>query len=440
MQKKQITYIEYTMLFFNIFAVLGITGFIYITTCRICNSYTAGEFLEGVKAIPWNPKGLFITVILLLSILALTFYARRTWLEKYSNYQYVSLVIDLILSLSIVYLLGFNYNGILLWVFANVISTIKDIKGKYVFVAISIISYIGTDHGLAAVNQDIYSIDNYIFYYDALTQKYLVGIYTVIQSLSIILFLIYCVYIILAQMGTITQIEELYKKLTVTNEELENANTKLQKYADIKEKMGETKERNRLAREIHDTLGHTLTGISAGIDACITTIEHNPKSTKNQLEVISHLTREGIQEVRRSVNELRPDALERLSLEHAIHKMISGYKATTNVDIHFTCSEKNLKFDEDEENAIYRVIQESVTNSVRHGNAKKIDITIDRRFSDLHISIKDDGVGVKDMKPGFGTRYIMERVKNLNGTVEFDGRGGFRTDVVIPIRWGENYD
>lgn len=98
------------------------------------------------------------------------------------------------------------------------------------------------------------------------------------------------------------------------------------------------------------------------------------------------------------------------------------------------------QFDEDEENAIYRVVQESMTNSVRHSHAKNVYITIKKKYSDIYISIKDDGIGCTDMKKGFGTRHIVERIKLLNGTVEFDGSDGFTTNVVIPIRWGEEYD
>lgn len=440
MRNKQVRYMEYIMLVFNIVVVMGITLFIALTTNRICRLYTGSEFLGQVKAIPWNPGLLCYIIAGLLLMLVLSYLVREKWLYDYIGYQYISLFIDLVISLTIVYLLGFNYNGILLWVFANVIFRIEGIKGKYALVALSILSYIGTDHGLAMVNRNMYSIEDYIGYYDATVQRYLLGSYTAILSLNIILFLILCVYIILVQSGTITQVEQLYHKLSEANQDLMKANTKLQEYADIKEKMGETKERNRLAREIHDTLGHTLTGISAGLDACLATIDRAPESTKKQMEVLSQITRDGILEVRRSVKKLRPDALARLSLERAIYKMISRFNSMESTKIHFTCSVDNLKFDEDEENAIYRVVQESITNSVRHGQAENIYLNIDRQYEDLYILIRDDGVGVKEIKKGFGTRHIIERVENLRGTVEFDGSDGFTTRVVIPIRWGKTYD
>lgn len=343
-------------------------------------------------------------------------------------------------SFFIVYRLDFNYNGILLWVFTNLIAHIKDMGGKYALAVISLLSYIGTNHGIISVSTKIFSVSDYINVYDIGVQKVLYWLYNLLTSLNIILFFVFCVFIIIEQSGTIDEVKKLYFKLSQTNEELQQANEKLQEYAVMKEKMGETKERNRLAREIHDTLGHTLTGISAGVDACIAMIDSSPEVTKGQLELISKVTRDGIKEVRRSVSELRPDSLERLNLEPAIRKMVNETNSITNTKIHFECDVEKLKFDEDEENAIYRVVQESMTNSVRHSHAKNVYITIKKKYSDIYISIKDDGIGCTDMKKGFGTRHIVERIKLLNGTVEFDGSDGFTTNVVIPIRWGEEYD
>lgn len=440
MINRSIKLVKYGMLLFNIAAVLYIASFVYYSTGRVCDYYGAKSFLMSVQAIPWHPLTMLIKVILLSGSLVLSFWLRERHFLGNIKREYATIIFDFFVSLVIVYLLGFNYNGIIFWVFANGISYIKDMKGKFLVVLLAIISFIGTNYDLISIRWPVYHIDDYIGIYEANVQQYFFGIFNGIFLVNLLIFIVFCVMVIQDQRGTIDEVNQLYGKLSNANKELKDANLQLEKYADIKEKMGKTKERNRLAREIHDTLGHTLTGISAGIDACITTIDQSPELTKQQLEVISDVTRSGISEIRRSVSELRPDALERFSLEDAIKKMIADINAMSTTEVYFNSCPLHLKFDEDEENAVYRVIQESVTNSIRHGHASRIWIRIERAYTQLHIQIKDDGIGCHNLKPGFGTRHIIERVEMLNGTVTFDGSEGFETNVSIPIRWGEDYD
>ena len=332
-----------------------------------------------------------------------------------------------------IFQLDFNYNGLLLLVFANVIAFVKDGKLKLFFVALAIGGYLVADYELLSIYMPLYNIDDYIRYYSSSTQQYLFSVYNVMISLNIILFIVYCVYVINAQRGTIEEVNQLYH-------ELQTANEQLKEYADMSERMAQTRERNRLAREIHDTLGHTLTGIATGLDACLALIEISPEQTKKQLLLLSKVSREGIKDIRRSVNELRPDALERLSLEVAIRKMVTDMSDVSDVRIYFETDEKHLKFDEDEENAIYRVIQEGITNAVRHGRARSVWITLKRINGEILLTIRDDGVGCKEMKHGFGTKHMKERIEMLRGTVVFDGQHGFTVTARIPIRWGETYD
>ena len=140
------------------------------------------------------------------------------------------------------------------------------------------------------------------------------------------------------------------------------------------------------------------------------------------------------------MSELRPDSLERLSLDVAIRKMVTDMSKVSDTQIYFDAGEERLAFGEDEENIIYRVIQESITNAVRHGHAGQIWITLKRIDGEVLLEIKDDGIGCKAMESGFGTRHMKERIEMLGGTVAFDGHKGFKVTAHIPIRWGEIYD
>ncbi len=439
-KRIEISLVKYLMLFLNWVTVTAVTGFILVTTDIIRDSYVARDFIDRVEALPRRPGMIFAACALLMGILTCTFIMRDIVHFENGKLEAGSLVFDFVVSIAIVSLLNFNYNGILLWVFANVIFYTKNSSGQFVFMLLAVLSFVGTDYGLVSVNCTLYDIQDYIGCYEAGQQSYILGFYNVLISLNMVIFIIFCVFVIQEQRGTIQEVNELYGKLSVANEELQQANIQLQKYADMKEKMGQTKERNRLAREIHDTLGHTLTGISAGIDACIAMIEIAPDKTKSQLEVISGVTREGIQEIRRSVSQLRPDALERLSLESAIQKLVKDTNTLAKTKVTFDCQVRPLYFGEDEEKAIYRVIQESLTNAMRHGQATQVEIRMWRRDGDVRLTIQDNGVGCEKIKPGFGTEHIKERIALLNGTVVFDGSHGFLVDATIPIRWGGDYD
>lgn len=439
MQNKRFFYLKISMVAINFIAVLFITLLIYITTRNICDRFIAREYINSVSSIPWNPFRNIIISVVLLCVIALSNII-RDFICKNSKVMYLALFIDLLISFAIIYFLNFNYNGILFLVIANVITYTKGVRERYLLMLLSVAAILIADYQLISINFNLYSINDYIGFYDASMQQTLMACYNTVVSVNMVLFIIYCISVIQNQRGTIDEVNTLYEKLSKANEDLRIANEQLKEYSKITEKMGETRERNRLAREIHDTLGHTLTGILAGLDACLTTIDISPQETKKQLEMIAGVTRQGINEVRRSVNKLRPDALERLNLESAIRKMIMEVESVSNTRITFVSEVAPLKFDADEEDAIYRVIQESITNAIRHGKATQIRIHIESVNGEIILTIKDNGVGCKEMKKGFGTRHIVERIQMLKGSVEFDGSDGFTVTARIPIRWGENYD
>lgn len=433
MKKGKMLVFKSSLLAINIVVVMFISIFVYVTTNRILVNYEARTFLDGVAAIPWKPYDKIWQCALLLGILAVSFLMRE--IIYTDNYKVVisTLICDTIAIFGILAVQDFNYNGILLLVFANVIFHMKSGTGQYLFIALAIVSFLLADNEMLIMNYRLYSVNDYISYYDSGTQQYLFGIYRILESLNIILFVGCCISVINEQSNTIKEVNALYI-------ELEQANEQLHEYAQVTEKMVQTRERNRLAREIHDTIGHVLTGIAAGLDACMAIIDIAPDRTKKQLEIISNTTREGIKEVRRSVNELRPDALERFSLEYAIQKMITDMTSVSDRKVYFTSEAAKLKFDEDEEMAIYRVIQESITNAIRHGEADKIWIVIKNDGPDILLQIRDNGKGCAEIKNGFGTRHIKERIGMLGGKVTFDGSKGFLVEARIPIRWGETYD
>lgn len=204
--------------------------------------------------------------------------------------------------------------------------------------------------------------------------------------------------------------------------------------------MGETRERNRLAREIHDTLGHTLTGLSTGLEACATLIDIDHEMAKKQLAILSNVARDGLKDVRHSVNKLRPDALQKKTLKEALAGMINEFHESSGVHVYFACHLSSLEFQQDEEDTIYRIVQEGMTNAVRHGKATEIYISFAMDLTNLVIIIEDNGIGCKYIEEGFGLHHMKERVALLQGKLRVYGTEGFVLIVELPIRKEEIHD
>ncbi len=433
MKNRYMHFIRILFLGINIFSVAGICGFIYFTTFRISTEDNAREFIGQVAAIPKYPQAICAICGFLLTVLVVDMILRENKFQENGKGVMATLGLDFLCSLGIIYMLDFNYNGVLLLVAANAVIYIKDRRWTFFLLSASAMIFLVADYELISVTYNLYSVRSYIQYYSGTAQQFLLGAYNVLISANILIFILYCVNIILSQSR---DIEEAKKR----SENLQTVNAQLKHYNKMTEKMAEARERNRMAREIHDTLGHTLTGISAGVDACVAIIDENPEQTKRQLELVSKAVRGGIKDVRRSVSELRADALERFQLEEAIQDMISEINSLAGVKVCFHSNVKPLKFGEDEENVIYRIIQEGITNAIRHGHADCIWVDARKEEGIFKLKIKDNGVGCKEIKKGFGTKHMKERVNMLGGTISFSGENGFLINAQIPIRWGEEYD
>lgn len=218
------------------------------------------------------------------------------------------------------------------------------------------------------------------------------------------------------------------------------ANTELESYIGLSEKIAEDRERKRIAREIHDTLGHALTGISAGIDAVQVLIDVDTKVAKKQLQSVSAVVRNGIQDVRRSLDKLRPGALEKGSLREALLKMIEDYEILSKMQVELVYEWDQVDLDTAKEDIIFRIIQESITNSLRHGHANHVWIRMTKSNKYYVIEIKDDGIGSEKIQFGYGLTQMRERLGIIGGRVTFSGKKGFETQVLIPKRRGEEYD
>ena len=417
--------------------MLYISGVIIQASYFICDNGNARKFLDQITVIPntlWGSAALAIGSYLVL--IAVLFYKKVRPIQ-HSNVRLLVSAAEVVFAILVLMALSAAYSGILLLVIMDLVTEIREQKKRMILLSVSLILYIFADYNLLSLQLPMVSFQQFLFCYPIALQNLILGIRSVLSSVNLILFVLYILLLMRSEQQETMRIRTLNEQVSSANEELKQMNMRLHDYAEKTEKIAQIRERNRLAREIHDTIGHVLTGISVGIDACITMIDISPKDTKLQLMRISEVARQGIVDVRSSVKKLRPDALENQPLEEAIHTMIQKISTATQTEIVFENQVQPLKFSPDEGDAVYRVIQEGITNAIQHGKAKHVFVTITKKEKWLTLMVKDDGIGCKTIQKGFGLQHIQERVDLLGGTVSYDGSDGFTVVAKIPIRWGE---
>lgn len=439
---KRIRWIRNGHFAINFIIILFISIVISRTTFKICDAFEAREFLERAQYLPLVPWQVPLICVLLMFLLGISNMIKSRLIQYQPILVRVLCGLDLLIGLSISYYLNFSYKGILLLIIANMILYIKDQRTRIVFIVISLISYSFFDYDVLSIKLNMFSINEYIDYYPDMQRLYIYSIKNVFTSLNEVGFIAFIFMLLQEEISENQAIKKLNTKLEITADELRLANEKLEEYAKQSEEVAKMKERNRLAREIHDILGHTLTSITMGLEACLAILPFNSDKASDQLHKILDTSKKGLLDVRRSVRELKVDTLHKYSLIKSLENLAKDINECTDTKVNLNIVGKLMKLKYDEEQTIFRVIQESITNSMRHGKAKRIDLDIQFDYYKINIHIKDDGIGCKDFKNGFGLIHMVERVEMLNGVIDFKSteNKGFITNVSIPVRWGDAYD
>lgn len=398
----------------------------FFTTQLVKDQFEAAAFLRQAEVIPLPAKQILLETIIFYPILLLVMQMRNK-VNKTRGKELLFLFLEIAICLWLLRLTSFTSNEIFLLVTANMLTLTRDRKTKGIALIILVFLFFTTNYYVISDYLVTVSFDSYLYPYTAQAANLLRSVSALLSTLVLIIFLLYILFLIQDQILESTQMQKM-------NRELQDLNHQLEEMADVREKMGETKERNRLAREIHDTLGHTLTGLSTGLEAAKALLQADPGLALKQLDRLSTVAKEGLRDVRRSVNKLRPDALENHSLAEALKQMIDRFVESTGVEVVFVCYLASLPFQADEEETIYRIVQESMTNSVRHGNADKIYVSFGKDEDSLIIIIEDNGSGCADIQEGFGLHHMKERVALLKGNVRFYGKQGFEVLVELPLR------
>jgi len=221
---------------------------------------------------------------------------------------------------------------------------------------------------------------------------------------------------------------------------LAEANIRLQDYATRIEDMAKTEERTRMARDMHDILAHTLTSMIVQIGACERMIPVEPERAVAELARVREVAVEGLGEVRATIVALRTPLVMEGKGRESWTKLALAFADITKMKISVDISEDFEVIDDELNEAIYRVIQEGLTNAYRHGHAENADLAVWWDKGLLMVRISDDGDGVEKVSEGYGLRGMRERVERFGGSIAWRSRvgRGFDLGMEIPVRGSGN--
>ena len=225
--------------------------------------------------------------------------------------------------------------------------------------------------------------------------------------------------------------EDALEQLDRSRADLERAYRKLIEVSKEREQLVAGEERSRLARELHDTLAHTLTAIIISLEAGKKLLEKDPRKALVEVSKSQEQARKGLEEVRLTVKALRPGDLGKMDFEAALRGLARDFTGS-GIDIHFAI-DQNLDLSPSLQTNLYRIVQESITNSVRHGKASLITVRLLKSGPSLSLEIEDDGKGCASLTEGYGLRGIRERADALGGNVWFKNgeSGGFIVSMTL---------
>ena len=220
-----------------------------------------------------------------------------------------------------------------------------------------------------------------------------------------------------------------------SREKLSVALNQMRQYALQIEDQATLQERNRIAREIHDALGHTLTAQSIQLDSGLLLL-HSARSEEagSFFKTAKALCTQALQEVRQSVTTLRSDALSGQPLEISIATLIKNFQTATNIIPSSTVS-LSQAVPIEVSSAVYRIVQEALTNITRHSAATEVTIQLVNREQTLYILIKDNGKGFnpEENSTGFGIQGMRERTMVLDGQFNLVSQLGTGCLITVQI-------
>ncbi|MFC9284385.1 HAMP domain-containing sensor histidine kinase [Streptomyces collinus] len=191
-------------------------------------------------------------------------------------------------------------------------------------------------------------------------------------------------------------------------------------------------ERRRIAQELHDEVGQSMTAILLGLKRGA---DSAPEPLRAELQEMQEITRESLDEVRRLVRRLRPGVLDDLGLVSALISLTEDFATHTGLQVTRRFDAELPALDPETELVLYRVAQESLTNAARHADAHRVAVAVRRLEDGVELSVTDDGHGITAPREGAGIRGMRERALLIGGSLEITPAAptGTRITLAAPV-------
>jgi signal transduction histidine kinase len=221
-------------------------------------------------------------------------------------------------------------------------------------------------------------------------------------------------------------------------QQLVDANARLAQHASTVEQLTISRERNRLARELHDVLAHTLSGVAVELEGLRASMKHDPEQATALLDHSLRAIREGLTETRRTLQELRAKPLEDLGLALAIQSLAESYASRSEFQLELEIDHELGDYPEAVQQSVYRIAQETLANVADHAEAQKVWVQLKRDHGGLGLIIRDNGCGFEprdsESENHYGLLGMYERAEMVGGKLSVESQPGRGTQVSFHFR------
>jgi signal transduction histidine kinase len=254
---------------------------------------------------------------------------------------------------------------------------------------------------------------------------------------------------LVAQQEALSMQEQARLETEALNRQLQVAYQELQVRESLRRDLlhqavtAQEQERQRIARELHDTTGQALTALGLGFAAVGENVQNNPELATSQLDKLKKVSMQALEELRDLIGNLRPSVLDDLGLVPALQGQVKAFEGHSGIKAHLAVTGRRRRLPPEVETIVFRLTQEALTNVARHSAARQVTIELDFQPERLRLLIADDGRGFdpqaayhpQNGRRPWGLLGMQERVSLVNGQYHLHSAPGRGTtlEMMIPL-------